>query len=69
MCEPLNALSNRSWSEMRCEDLMSADLVSEIVLAGSVALMIAVLILILVAALTQPAALAWKQCGESLGAT
>ncbi len=54
---------------MRCEDLMSADLVSEIVLAGSVALMIAVLILILVAALTQPAALAWKQCGESLGAT
>ena len=51
---------------MRCEDLMSPDLVSEIVLVGSGALMIAVLILILVAALTQPAAFAWKQCGESL---
>lgn len=54
---------------MRCEDLMSPDLVSEIVLVGSVALMVAVLILILVAALTQPAAFAWQQCGESLGAT
>ena len=51
---------------MRCEELMSPDLVSEVVLLGSVALMVAVLILILVAALTQPAALAWQHCGESL---
>jgi hypothetical protein len=50
---------------MRCEELMSPDLVSEIVLLGSAALMVAVLILIVVAALTQPAALAWQQCGES----
>jgi len=51
---------------MRCEDLMSPDLVSEIVLVGSVALMIAVLIGIVVAALTQPAALAGSQCEQSL---
>jgi len=51
---------------MRCEDLMSPDLVSEIVLVGSVALMVGVLILIVVAALTQPTALAWSQCGQSL---
>jgi hypothetical protein len=53
---------------MRCEDLMSPDLVSEVVLVGSAALMLAVLIVILVAALTHPAALAWQPCGESLGA-
>jgi|HubBroStandDraft_4_1064222.scaffolds.fasta_scaffold929770_1 hypothetical protein len=53
---------------MRCEDLMGPDLVSEVVLAGSATLMLAVLILIVVAALTQPAALAWQQCGESLSA-
>ena len=51
---------------MRCEDLMSPDLVSEIVLVGSVALIVAVLILIVVAALTQPTALAWQQCGNPL---
>ena len=51
---------------MRCEDLMSPDLVSEIVLVGSIALMVAVLVLIVVAALTQPAALAWSQYGQSL---
>lgn len=50
---------------MRREDLMSPDLVSEIVLGGSVALIVAVLILIVVAALTQPTALAWQ---PSLGA-
>jgi len=45
---------------------MSPDLVSEIVLVGSVALMVAVLILIVVAALTQPTALACQPCGQSL---
>jgi len=44
---------------------MSPDLVSEIVLVGSVVLMVAVLILIVVAALTQPTAAAWLQCGPS----
>jgi hypothetical protein len=47
---------------------MSADLVSKIVLLGSVAIMVAVLILIVVAALTQPTALAWQQWGEPLRA-
>ena len=42
---------------MRREDLMSPDLVSEIVLLGSVALMVVALGLIVVAAFTQPAAL------------
>jgi len=53
---------------MRCEDLMSPDLVSEVVLVASVALMVGVLILIAAAALTQPMALAWQPCGQLLGA-
>ena len=43
---------------MRHEDLMSPDLLSEIVLLGSAALIAVTLLLIVVAALTQPAALA-----------
>jgi hypothetical protein len=43
---------------MRHEELMSPDLLSEIVLLGSAALMVVGLLLIVVAALTQPAALA-----------
>jgi len=53
---------------MRREDLMSPDLLSEIVLLGSVALMVVALLLIVVAALTQPTALAWQECGQSLRA-
>ncbi len=53
---------------MRCEDLMSPDLLSEIVLLGSVALMVVGLLLIVVAALTHPTALAWQEYGESLRA-
>ncbi len=41
---------------MRREDLMSPDLLSEIVLLGSVALMVITLLLIVVAACTQPTA-------------
>ncbi|HSY64423.1 MAG TPA: hypothetical protein VK829_07480 [Terriglobales bacterium] len=41
---------------MRREDLMSPDLLSEIVLLGSAALMIVTLLLIVVAAFTQPTA-------------
>ena len=51
---------------MRSEDLMSPDLLSEIVLLGSVALMAVALLLIVVAALSQPTALAWQECAESL---
>jgi hypothetical protein len=43
---------------MRQQDLMSPDLLSEIVLLGSAALIVVALLLIVVAALTQPAALA-----------
>jgi hypothetical protein len=43
---------------MRHEDLMNPDLFSEIVLLGSAALIAVTLLLIVVAALTQPAALA-----------
>ncbi len=43
---------------MRREDLMSPDLLSEIVLLGSAALIVVAWLLIVVAALTQPAALA-----------
>jgi len=43
---------------MRHEDLMNPDLLSEIVLLGSAALIAVTLLLIVVAALTQPAALA-----------
>jgi hypothetical protein len=45
-------------TKMRREDLMNPDLLSEIVLLGSVALMVVALLLIVVAALTQPTALA-----------
>jgi hypothetical protein len=45
---------------MRREDLMNPDLLSEVVLVGSVALMVGALFLIVMAALTQPAALAWQ---------
>jgi hypothetical protein len=53
---------------MRCEDLMSPDLISEVVLLGSAVLIVVVLMLIVVAAFTQPTALAWQPCGESLRA-
>jgi len=53
---------------MRREDLMNPDLFSEIVLVGSVALMVGALLLIVVAALTQPTALAWQECQVSLRA-
>ena len=43
---------------MHREDLMSPDLLSEIVLLGSAALIVGAWLLIVVAALTQPAALA-----------
>jgi len=43
---------------MRREDLMSPDLLSEIVLLGSAALILVAWLLIVVAALMQPAALA-----------
>jgi len=43
---------------MRHEDLMSPDLLSEIVLLGSVAVLVVGLLLIVLAALAQPAALA-----------
>jgi hypothetical protein len=43
---------------MRQEDLMSPDLLSEIVLLGSAALLVVGLLLIVAAALTQPVALA-----------
>jgi hypothetical protein len=43
---------------MHREDLMQPDLLSEIVLVGSVALMVVALALIVVAAFTQPTALA-----------
>jgi hypothetical protein len=43
---------------MRRDDLMSPDLLSEIVLLGSGALMVVALLLTVVAALAQPAALA-----------
>jgi hypothetical protein len=43
---------------MRQQDLMSPDLLSEIVLLGSAALIVVTLLLIVVAAFTQPAALA-----------
>jgi hypothetical protein len=50
---------------MRREDLMNPDLLSAIVLAGSVALMVVGLLLIAVAALTQPSALACQGYGQS----
>ena len=43
---------------MHREDLMKPDLLSEIVLLGSAALLVAGLLLVVLAALTQPAALA-----------
>jgi hypothetical protein len=42
---------------MRQQDLMNPDLLSEIVLLGSAALLVVGLLLIVVAAFTQPAAL------------
>jgi hypothetical protein len=48
----------RERTEMHREDLMQPDLLSEIVLVGSVALMVVALALIVVAAFTQPTALA-----------
>jgi hypothetical protein len=51
---------------MRRQDLMSPDLLSEIVLLGTGALIVAALLLLVVAAFTQPIALAWQECGESL---
>jgi hypothetical protein len=48
------------------EDLMSPDLLSEIVLLGSAALIVVALLLMVVAAFTQPTALAWRECGEPL---
>jgi hypothetical protein len=46
---------------MRREDLMNPDLLSEVVLVGSVALMVGALLLIVMAALTQPTAVAWRE--------
>jgi hypothetical protein len=43
---------------MRREDLMNPDLLSEIVLLGSAALIVLALLLMVAAAFTQPAALA-----------
>ena len=43
---------------MRQQDLMNPDLLSEVVLVGSAALLVAGLLLVVLAALTQPAALA-----------
>jgi hypothetical protein len=55
-------LLRRSWrTEMRREDLMNPDLLSEVVLVGSVALMVGALLLIVMAALTQPTAVAWQE--------
>jgi len=51
---------------MNRKDLMKPDLLSQIVPLGSAAVMVFVLLLILVAALTQATAPAWKDCGESL---
>jgi hypothetical protein len=51
---------------MRREDLMNPDLLSEIVLLGTGALIVVAFLLIVMAALTQPAALAWQEWGEPL---
>jgi len=53
---------------MRREDLMNPDLLSEIVLLGTAALIVAAVLLIAVAALTQPAVQARQGCQESLRA-
>jgi hypothetical protein len=58
-CSPEVDLPRHSWgTEMRREDLMNPDLLSEIVLLGSAAVIVVALLLIVVAALTQPTALA-----------
>ena len=43
---------------MRQQDLMNPDLLSEVVLVGGAALLVVGLLLVVLAALTQPAALA-----------
>jgi len=53
---------------MHREDLMNPDLLSEIVLLGTGALIVVALFLLVVAAFTQPTALAWQGCGELLRA-
>jgi hypothetical protein len=54
---------------MHQKDLMNSDLLSEIVLLGTGALIVVALLLLVVAAFTQPTALAWQYWGASLGVT
>lgn len=69
MCSPEAGLqADIPRSEMHREDLMNPDLLSEIVLLGTGALIVVALFLLVVAAFTQPTALAWQGCGELLRA-
>jgi hypothetical protein len=52
-------LPRQNWrTEMHREDLMKPDLLSEIVLLGSAVVLVVALVLMVVAAFTQPTALA-----------